>query len=712
MGVQSDFPKNLKAAASESVSLRDFFGGSVLAIDISIFVWQLFQAKEGHLASIDEFHSQPPRPISALKPMLVQLQSRLVRNNIDFILVLDGIGHPNKLASLERKAKSKVALFALAQLLIKDDNNTPEDLKKIADLKKKSINAFRADIEADLIKICVELRIKYIRAPYEADPQLVQLCNSGIAHAVYSTDSDIAVLGYSTGIKWIHAIDFDKGTAQIVDFSKDSTKLAIATLFLGSEHAQEHPQTRFHRHMMHVIACVLGNDYMPPVKWFSTDNKARNLLFKKLSACPLGVRFESAVCEFGTRVQNSGNTWKAMYGLKDQPAKDFLRLLDIGRAMYEVPPVFVVSKKSIITDGRSIFELMFSADWQLFIDIRLEPLYPLAAGQCWKETLGFDPSASMNLYRGGADGNLGDIFYATMSRELCCINGVTTPRRLSEDRLKNPRTLDGREACFESELSFDKVKMCHISKDALQKFLACRSIRPNLDTPRHKLEALVKKITDAWQLRGSKDYPLVLPASQFTLAHYLDIIQLVEGGGFSWIISKLIIAECIHGRHAGCDKPSVREAILSMGNLFCTGPSEIKRILRLAEGGFTDIATLQMSFGRRSANSGGAEVVVVKCNVVSSMRVKTQTVLLVFNKVGGAIQPPPITRCSCEAGRYACSHMYCLLFVLASIQRHYSDRSLDYVAKAFPEPVRLLSGKLIPMQYIYGAVTQKLSGDA
>jgi exonuclease-1 len=40
--------------------------------------------------------------------------------------------------------------------------------------------------------------VKYVHAPYEADPQLTYLCNNGLVSAVLTEDSDMLVFGCAT----------------------------------------------------------------------------------------------------------------------------------------------------------------------------------------------------------------------------------------------------------------------------------------------------------------------------------------------------------------------------------------------------------------------------------------------------------------------------------------------------------------------------------
>lgn len=718
MGVHSFFPENIKQAASERIKFTEL-AGKVVAVDISIILWDLFQRGQGTKANIDEFHMIPPRPLSVLLAHITEFELKMKRHGMIPFYVMDGLHHINKLASLFRAKNSKAAAEELAILLKESGSSKIE----IAKLKKDSVIAFRKDIEAQLVEIFISLDSLFMRSPYEADSQMIDLFKCGIVHAVYSTDSDMAVLGYDVGVLWIcERFDFadNREEAVVIDFSKTSTKSLVVTKFLGQDALKD--GITIYRKMMHVMACIQGNDYVPEVLGKTSTKK--NIIVPaivELARLSEGRDFEDGVHIYVENVATTqGLKYKETMGFRNQLTTDYEKYFNRGRAMFEHPPVFRFKKKDQRNDTGSLLQLLYGPtrptskqDRLRTLTVTLEPLYDLEEDEDWVKTLGFDPKSALAQYCMRDNNELYPYAFAELSRELkspataaaSSVDPIMQSYPLSEDRLMKPRTLLHMEASFESQLNFDAVAICHIPSDALHKWLACRGIFPNLDCPRIRLEKFVKDVLEQWKSQGNTNCPLVQPACKFTLANYLEMVQLTVGGALEWTNDGEQVLEYLHGRRQDCAKPLASNAIEETAESFISGPSSVHRVERLTEGGNADVTTLQIAFGRRGEASGGKEVVLVRCSVVSSMRTLTQTVLLVFimKEVDeGKIQPPPISRCTCEAGRFACSHMYCVLYMIAGIQEAFDGWTMAQIAYVLPPPVRLLSGKLLPMQYVYG----------
>jgi hypothetical protein len=643
-------------------------------------------------------------------------------------MVMDGLHHVNKLASLHRKKISTAAATELAHLFKSTDTSLLTK-GRIAKLKKDSVVAFRSDIEAELVAIFKSLDIKFMRAPFEADPQLIELCKCGIADAIYSTDSDMVVIGYNADVMWIcNKIDFyDKNDeVAVLDFSKEITKSKVVKALLGEQAVKE--GVVIHRKLMHVIACIYGNDYVPPVAGETPTEKKAPVApaLISLARLELGKVFDAGVAQHVARIANSKLTYKAEMGFGGILASEtYSKYFSRARVMFAHPPVFRFSKTAQEEDDNcTLFKLLFGPASigdlnrrEVTTTVTLVPLFPLPKKKNkpdWKSLLGFDPEKKiLDFCQSQPNKSLYPYVFGELSRKLrtTMIRGVAmrVPYSLSEDRLVKPRTHDEKEASYESVLDFEAVALCHITNDALHKWLACRGIYPILDCSRIQLEKFIKNIQQQWKINKNDIYPLVQPASNFTLDNYLEMIQLTAGGALDWTNEGDKVIDYLHGDQEAeeedddyCAKPLTRKAIEDTAQAFISGPSSVHRVERLTEGGNADVTTMQIAFGQRGERSGGEEVVLVSCSVVSSMRTITQTVLLVFAKRTGEFQPPPVSRCTCEAGRFACSHMYCVLYIITGIQDVFDDWSMAEVAAALPPPVRLLSGKLLPMQYVYG----------
>ena len=101
--------------------------------------------------------------------------------------------------------------------------------------------------------------------------------------------------------------------------------------------------------------------------------------------------------------------------------------------------------------------------------------------------------------------------------------------------------------------------------------------------------------------------------------------------------------------------------------------------------------------------------VLLRVNIVSSMRSKTQVVIALFqankdssgNFVAAKFEPPSFYRCSCETGKALCSHLTAFLVIIKQIQGKHRDLLFEDIQAKFPCMVKLISNKFVPLQLVY-----------
>jgi len=135
--------------------------------------------------------------------------------------------------------------------------------------------------------------------------------------------------------------------------------------------------------------------------------------------------------------------------------------------------------------------------------------------------------------------------------------------------------------------------------------------------------------------------------------------------------------------------------------------------MRLSKGNL-DLESLRYLEAQRKIGPGILEdVILLSVEVVSSQRALTQTCTLMFSKGnrtnwGPLFLPPPLSRCTCEAGRYCCSHLVAILMALGSIQPG-NDTSVDglcacdwdLILKVYPLRIKLGTSILVPLSVLY-----------
>ena len=195
----------------------------LIAVDFSATV--LYNIVKGD-ASILEFFQLPPCILSCIRPGIQRFDENMRSHGLEYILVLDGMPHPKKYVSILRRKESKDAVIEIYEILrIRPQENSLERIRKCW---QKSRILSRPDIHTHVISILNDLGIAFRVAPFEADAEVVNLCQRGIAGYAMSTDGDIFVLG---GAMVLYNWDFKEGTVNMVCNDLDSHRQLTVYLF-------------------------------------------------------------------------------------------------------------------------------------------------------------------------------------------------------------------------------------------------------------------------------------------------------------------------------------------------------------------------------------------------------------------------------------------------------------------------------------------------
>mmetsp|Transcript_39320 Transcript_39320/g.155978 ORF Transcript_39320/g.155978 Transcript_39320/m.155978 type:complete len:204 (-) Transcript_39320:6834-7445(-) len=159
------------------------------------------------------------------------------------VVVFDGDRLPMKFNEESERKRRREANLTKGKEALKEGRNdeAQEFFKRALDVTPQM--AF------EVIKMCKQLGVEFLVAPYEADAQLAYMSINGKVAAVISEDSDLFVYGVSKLI-----LKLDKyGEAELLD----SDKLR----------AMKDPDFTYFTREMVVFMCVLsGCDFFPGVK--------------------------------------------------------------------------------------------------------------------------------------------------------------------------------------------------------------------------------------------------------------------------------------------------------------------------------------------------------------------------------------------------------------------------------------------------------------
>jgi hypothetical protein len=270
---------------------------------------------------------------------------------------------------------------------------------------------------------------------------------------------------------------------------------------------------------------------------------------------------------------------------------------------------------------------------------------------------------------------------------------------------------------FESEKDFDCIHPVHHSTRSLRIYLIARGIKQKSVVTKDELIALVQTLIQ--QERSTM--PPLLPADT-AKATYLqsDKLFVTDGGAADAAQQLEQLPSLIYSMHdvlfAQIRDPQyllpIEEELLS--NLYVEFDMGIAfqwRVTRLFHGGHVDLSSMKAREAFIRKNETSAELIpafVIYCDVVASMKSKTHTCCLVFQKpctgsnlVLAQLLTTRVSRCTCEAGRWLCSHMLATLLLLRQIQKFNYIGYDDMIIHVLPERVKLVTAQLLPAAFLY-----------
>lgn len=199
MGLGSDFYRkragrtslrthNIKQDLSHQQDLSHHDGRGILIVDISIWFHTF-------IASIDvarEYHTTPPIPVHSFLRFFHDRHTALIEHRVDPFYVFDGTRSPLKgTEDVRRHQREQQAINTLA-LLYQRRDPSEFDLVEKARVKATFI---RNDMIALVVEYLRRNNVRYIQAPFDADPQLVSLMQQGFGDCILTEDSDVFALG-------------------------------------------------------------------------------------------------------------------------------------------------------------------------------------------------------------------------------------------------------------------------------------------------------------------------------------------------------------------------------------------------------------------------------------------------------------------------------------------------------------------------------------
>ncbi len=240
----------------------------VIGVDMSIILYKFLQNARTNccMQLLEREHSPIPggEPIFRRQTSLLAHIKQHLSILSEFKLLLCFDGDYNEIkgeTQSERKKKRSDALKKVRAMM-----SEGKDFKFVR--KKAATAAFiREDIVADIMEwIKSEDHICAVAAPFESDWQLAHFDNEKSVDCIYSSDSDLAILGCHHVISKLKS----NGTCEYINPVK-------ACEVYNAENAKEHSSSplRINVEDLKYLSCFLGNDYIsrPPGCGFKTGHK-------------------------------------------------------------------------------------------------------------------------------------------------------------------------------------------------------------------------------------------------------------------------------------------------------------------------------------------------------------------------------------------------------------------------------------------------------
>ena len=129
MGPNAGLYNDFKASMGSRVPIETI-GDGIIGVDWSILLYKILIS----LGSLLLFHQSPTIHIPQLRSGIEDFHRNMLDNQLCYEMVLDGLPHPGKKASIDRSTKSVVAFEELTLLL----KNPKSDMTRVLKLMKET----------------------------------------------------------------------------------------------------------------------------------------------------------------------------------------------------------------------------------------------------------------------------------------------------------------------------------------------------------------------------------------------------------------------------------------------------------------------------------------------------------------------------------------------------------------------------------------------
>ena len=256
MGPVKSFYKNIKNIIKQADSFENIKGTIVVDFSASI-LYNLVVSEESML----ELMQKPPRNLSYIEPGIKAFHENMCANNLTYILILDGMKHPKKYASILRANEYEIASEKLYNIF-----KIPPHAESWSEIKKlwkncKILN--RADIHAHIVSVLQKLRINFLVAPFEADALVISYCLNCPGSYAMSTDADVWVMGAPAVIyQW----DFNDKSIHVLLNDNVSHRNLTTQIMSDSKLPDSNVDICINRYYLAILSNLHGNDYMSGMK--------------------------------------------------------------------------------------------------------------------------------------------------------------------------------------------------------------------------------------------------------------------------------------------------------------------------------------------------------------------------------------------------------------------------------------------------------------
>jgi len=651
MGLGSDFYRKRAGRTNfrthnikQDLSHRN--GRRILLVDNSIWF-------HSFTASIDvarEYHTMPPIPVHSFLRFFSDRHTALMEHGVDPFYVFDGTRNPLKgHEDARRHQREQEAINTLA-LLYQRRDPSEFDLVEKARVKATFI---RNDMIALVVEYLRKNNIRYIQAPFEADPQLVSLLQQGFGDCILTEDSDVFALGAD---RWMTKLNLKSGCCNIFE-----RRPLLQVPALGQGTWDNH---------LGAFAVFSGCDFIHKLDHLDIDRAMTNyvtapnklLYLQNLELCnswPPSVRTTATI-----------------------GAPGFASLAQQVIAYFNYAPVWhlVSANESdpIDTHNHSTFK------------VELHPLnspdVPFISEDAWGSAIGFGQAPSTLLPVQP------DQFDLLAHLSVWGRDGKE-PTPLPFPRYTDPQSGISFFVAHGAIMDCTTVCLEHQPDLALERFIWSRGLKlPRNATRQRKLD-IVRRIWHAQ--RQPSPYSLD------------DIRNSVKHKGWQ------AISEILRPRsgETGFTWKGPAEAMQQLRSLTIVDDNYINvvygkgrngirnRALERLRGGQYHPRSLQMAMVEE--RSSGQHCFLFRCLCTPSRNSDDYLVHVCFDS-HGEFMTTPVSRCECPSGQYLDTHILGALLIISLVQHHTDWTSEGKLCEALPIPIKTLRNVPVPWSLTFG----------